>query len=633
MTGDEASLLGFIFGTVTCTKVSVCTSSREEFQDFDSYGGILLWFAICIYMFKQLGTICDEYFVPSLEVIVEKLEMSNDVAGATFMAAGSSAPELFTSLVATFFIVNEGGVGTIVGSAIFNILVIVGATGYIACKDNALDIWWYPLTRDCVFYCISITELMYFLSDDEIMWYESSIMVLTYLSYIAYMWKNPSIVAYFGFGLPEEAEEETDSPQREVSCHSERSIIQSGWETDPAQREVSCHSESDPSKRPSEGEQNGSAASWQDPVTEVKLFQKTESDRAIKPVRFEAEVEVQEFNSTEFEKETADAVVAKVVVGELPNKVPDSEGEDGEARTEEVSEDGEARTRQVTEESKPGLYASKSTVSSAAKKKERIRMSMRGVTSELNLKSVLPGSEDSDGIIRSETEDGNPSYEKPPRSQSCMVQVGTIRDMEEAEEEEAPGSSGPGRGVHFRWQKFIRDPLSLALETLMPSPERHWLLFSLSILCIGMSTYVMVDSVNRAGTILRVPPMVMGLTVLAAGTSIPDAMGSIAVAKQGEGDMAVANALGSNIFDILVGLGVPWTIRCAMGNRVTFPGKFALMHGDIIILVCVLLLFVGSLLLNRWRLTRRVGILLIVFYFLNVLYNILAVYVFKTKVT
>jgi len=103
----------------------------------------------------------------------------------------------------------------------------------------------------------------------------------------------------------------------------------------------------------------------------------------------------------------------------------------------------------------------------------------------------------------------------------------------------------------------------------------------------------------------------MGLTVLAAGTSIPDAMGSIAVAKQGEGDMAVANALGSNIFDILVGLGVPWTIRLASGNRVLFNGKFETMRWDILILVGVLFLFVGSLLLNRWRLTRRVGIFLV----------------------
>merc|ERR1719183_1708140 len=99
----------------------------------------------------------------------------------------------------------------------------------------------------------------------------------------------------------------------------------------------------------------------------------------------------------------------------------------------------------------------------------------------------------------------------------------------------------------------------------------------------------------------------MALVFLAAGTSIPDAMGSIAVAKQGEGDMAVANALGSNIFDILVGLGVPWTIRCAMGSEVTFDGKFKTMVGDIFILAGVLLVFVGSLVLNRWRLTRRVG--------------------------
>merc|ERR1719421_2785298 len=109
-------------------------------------GGIILWFLIMLYMFKALGTVCDEYFVPSLEMISEKLELSNDVAGATFMAAGSSAPELFTSIVATFLIVNEGGVGAIIGSAIFNILVIVGATCAFAGQE--LLIWWYPLARD-----------------------------------------------------------------------------------------------------------------------------------------------------------------------------------------------------------------------------------------------------------------------------------------------------------------------------------------------------------------------------------------------------------------------------------------------------------------------------------------------------
>ena len=46
---------------------------------------------------------------------------------------------------------------------------------------------------------------------------------------------------------------------------------------------------------------------------------------------------------------------------------------------------------------------------------------------------------------------------------------------------------------------------------------------------------------------------VMGLTFLAAGTSIPDLITSVLVAKQGLGDMAVSSSIGSNIFDITVG--------------------------------------------------------------------------------
>lgn len=63
---------------------------------------------------KALAIICDDFFVPSLEAISEKLDLSEDVAGATFMAAGSSAPELFTS-VAGVTADSDVGVGTIVG--------------------------------------------------------------------------------------------------------------------------------------------------------------------------------------------------------------------------------------------------------------------------------------------------------------------------------------------------------------------------------------------------------------------------------------------------------------------------------------------------------------------------------------
>lgn len=54
-----------------------------------------------IYMFVALAIVCDEYFVPALEVIGERNNIKDDVAGATLMAAGGSAPELFTSLIGT----------------------------------------------------------------------------------------------------------------------------------------------------------------------------------------------------------------------------------------------------------------------------------------------------------------------------------------------------------------------------------------------------------------------------------------------------------------------------------------------------------------------------------------------------
>ena len=81
-------------------------------------------------MFVGIAIICDDFFVPALEIICEVLQLSDDVAGATFMAAGSSAPELAASTVSLISpdAGSEIGVGTIVGSAIFNILIIIGAT-------------------------------------------------------------------------------------------------------------------------------------------------------------------------------------------------------------------------------------------------------------------------------------------------------------------------------------------------------------------------------------------------------------------------------------------------------------------------------------------------------------------------
>ena len=82
----------------------------------------------------------------------------------------------------------------------------------------------------------------------------------------------------------------------------------------------------------------------------------------------------------------------------------------------------------------------------------------------------------------------------------------------------------------------------------------------MSIAWIGVYSFFMVGWAEIIGNTFGIPPVVMGLTFLAAGTSVPDLLSSVIVARMGEGDMAVSSSIGSNIFDILVGLPFPWIV-------------------------------------------------------------------------
>lgn len=61
------------------------------------------------------------------------------------------------------------------------------------------------------------------------------------------------------------------------------------------------------------------------------------------------------------------------------------------------------------------------------------------------------------------------------------------------------------------------------------------------------------DFFSQVGETVGITEEIMGLTILAAGTSIPDLITSVIVARKGLGDMAVSSSVGSNIFDITVG--------------------------------------------------------------------------------
>merc|ERR1719321_1371710 len=182
------------------------------------------------------------------------------------------------------------------------------------------------------------------------------------------------------------------------------------------------------------------------------------------------------------------------------------------------------------------------------------------------------------------------------------------------------------------------DPISFIWRKTMPTGKYYWSLFFYSVFMIMGLSYIMVDCAIRMGKILTIEPFIMGLLVLSAGTSIPDTLSSIAVAKQGEGDMAISNALGSNVFDILLGLGIPWTLKLAAlphhtpewsDTPVNFPGASKDLMEWIIILVVVVLLFFGTLTVFKWKLNQKVGLVMLSMYLVYVTYALVSYYTRK----
>merc|ERR1711988_1235721 len=119
----------------------------------------------------------------------------------------------------------------------------------------------------------------------------------------------------------------------------------------------------------------------------------------------------------------------------------------------------------------------------------------------------------------------------------------------------------------------------------------------------------------------------MGITFLAMGTSVPDALGSISVAKEGEGDMAVSNAIGSNVFDICMGLGFPWSLATLIDgeDRQIKVSKESIVASTLILFGVVIVLF-ASLSMARHPETQRRFVLPWVGYVLFASYGLFVIF-------
>lgn len=424
-----------------------------------SSGGIILHILIAAYMFLAIAIVCDDYFVPSLEMICDTMQMQEDVAGATFMAAGSSAPELATAVIAVFVAKDDIGISGVIGSAIFNIMFVISVCALFA--GHVVHLSWWPLIRDSTYYCISIFALLITIYNEVVTWYESLFLLLLYVLYIVMM------------------------------CYNSR-------------LEVWANTLNLPFKNATRDEKTG-------------LFEG-------KPVP------------------------------------PPGEANTGDAEGGEVKQDP---TTLGLEVSGPELQKLDTAEVEAAP-----------------TRSMAPEMKD---------DDFNP----------FAVPIGLFE--------------------RIYWGLSL--PLVALHRVTTPDPRiskwRKWyiLTFILSMLWIALYSYLMVWMITVIGYTFGIPDTVMGLTFVAVGVSVPDALSSLAVAKQGFGDMAVSNAIGSNVFDILLCLGLPWFLKTAVVD----PGSVVLVESrGLTYSTCSLFSTVVFLVVathyNGWKLDPKYGVMLMVWY-------------------
>ena len=143
---------------------------------------------ICL-MFQCIHTICENHFVPVLESLTERTSLPPDVVGATFMAAGSSAPELFAALMGVIFQeTRDVGIGTVVGSTVFNMMIIVGVSVLIS-PEQQIRVSGRSMARDGFFYMLSLTVLVSVIADGTLSVAGRCRLGVLYLIYIVVLMK------------------------------------------------------------------------------------------------------------------------------------------------------------------------------------------------------------------------------------------------------------------------------------------------------------------------------------------------------------------------------------------------------------------------------------------------------------
>jgi sodium/potassium/calcium exchanger 2 len=512
---------------------------------------------ICTYMLLGLNTVCDAYFTGALDVMVNTYGVKPDVAGATFMAAGGSAPEFFTSIIGACLAESDVGFGTIVGSAVFNVLFVIGACGVAALEPIPLS--WWPLFRDCSFYIVGLGLLA----------------VLCYTS--------------------KDGRDFSGKPWTNGNPKAPYDVTISNVDVKAGGR-MGCP--------PIPGIEHWEA---------VVLF-----------VLYLGYCTLMFFN---------DKVEAKIMgspkVAVVDSGPPPQPKKNQVAPAPDSQEGGDALKDAAATLDKPPSSNALTTEGSAAEHgaADRTTSHHTKIHSHHNFAHAQHSPRPSASPPEKAASKKAEPDEEPPETK---IEVPEVEEEDEDEGDDIEEMMIIPEDLKGRIIFFICSPVFAQLYYCTPKPTEKKFCgflpafiacFLTSLLWIALYSTVLVWLVTEIGAVFGFPEIVMGFTVLAAGTSIPDLVSSMAVARAGQGDMAVSSSIGSNIFDILVGLPIPWLVKIliveGIGN--SDPNFLVVIQSPyipfyVMLLLCMVAAVVVTIHLMKWMLNKWLGVVMVVLY-------------------
>lgn len=609
-----------------------------------------LWWPAILYLFWAMAFICDEYFVRTIEVISERFQIPDDVAGATLMALGCNGPELALNCIAIFSPSNVG-VGAVVGGEVFNVLVIIG-TALLATPDvyMPLKLEFFMFLRDILFYIFSLAVLYWVLADGEVSRVDSFALLLGAVLYTATVSFSSQLCKF----LSKDAKVLLRVLTRGMSQAKLRlpSPTSSRHSMDFQGTSADAEGDSD-----LEGPDPEMLAHWEQARTHPEP-----SGGCVLGVRVEVRNRLMDRGrhvedryiwlredallvSTAVDPRSGKHLVGDVVYdhaghpghnqwhhGGLVNQ-PVFLGEQGTAylrkgNAEPASHTGTFPAVSTSELAQPLLNEAapkpKSKAALAQGSPPPFRLpGFRDVPWEvIPLEDILYCERGDDPRVfnihvhQHNRNSGNlitlelTTKEEPEVMDAWMETLRAKLKEQRRQILDAAPTKTP-TDLLIEWVNWLQFPVKFFVSLTIPDmddPKRHHLYpvsFFMCMFWLATCAYAVVKACDGIHDSFGIPVGLLGFTVAAAGTSLPNVFSGMCVARQGKTSMAIANALGANVQNVFIALAVPWTIRSCFVEGGPFPmvveGLIPAVFECAITLVPVILVYMScSCSLPRW---------------------------------